>query len=169
MYFVFVYCLAYSTHSKHKRHHLRAAQNRYRKQKSLLGHLKGPTTSSNVPSPVIEELPTNEFSTDSQTTTTTEINSNDLSQSAPIPLPGSDRQTRGFRVHIEPKTHTVTRTNKRQKLIHINEQKKAKNVKQEPVEINNNNNNTLESSNFTTQKGFYSLMIEKILLKILFF
>ncbi len=91
----------------------------------------------------------------SQTTTTTEINSNDLSQSAPIPLPGSDRQTRGFRVHIEPKTHTVTRTNKRQKLIHINEQTSNKNIKQEPVEINNNNNNTSESSLLTTHQGLF--------------
>ena len=159
----FFRCLAHSTHSKHKRPQLRAAQNRYRKQKSLLGHLKGPTTSSNVPSPVIEELPTNEFSTDSQTTTTNEINSTDLSQPAPIPLPGSDRQTRGFRVHIEPKTHTVTRTNKKQKSTHTNEQKAAKNIKQEPVEINNNKN-TSESSSFITQRGL--LIIEKMFFEI---
>ncbi len=50
---------------------------------------------------------------------------NDISP--PVPLPaGSDRQTRGFRVHIEPRTHTVTRTNKKQKLT----------VKQEPIELN---------------------------------
>jgi hypothetical protein len=50
---------------------------------------------------------------------------NDISPPAPPPPPGSDRKTRGFRVHIEPRTHTVTRTNKKQKLT----------VKQEPIEI----------------------------------
>lgn len=116
--------LAFSTHSKHKRTQLRAAQNRYRKQKSLLGHLKS-ATPSNLASPIVEEPPTNEMSMDTQTTT---ISNDDLPQTITShPLPGSDRQTRGFRVHIEPKTHTVTRTNKKQKTI--------VNIKQEPVQI----------------------------------
>ena len=110
MYFL----LAFSTHSKHKRTQLRAAQNRYRKQKSLLCHLKNTQVSSNISSPIVEELP----SIDIQTIIVN--NTNDVSQSLPIPLPGSDRQTRGFRVHIEPKTHTITRTNKKQKLIDTN-------------------------------------------------
>jgi hypothetical protein len=115
--------LVFSTHSKHKRTHLRAAQNRYRKQKSLLGHLKNVTIPSNISSPVVEESST--------------ININDASQSIPIPLPGSDRQTRGFRVHIEPKTHTITRTNKKQKLINTNNQISTIDIKQEPIEVNN--------------------------------
>lgn len=120
--------LAFSTHSKHKRTQLRAAQNRYRKQKSLLGHLKS-ATPSNISSPIVEEPPSNEMSIDNQvTTTTTEtVLNNDLSQTSSNNLPGSDRQTRGFRVHIEPKTHTVTRTNKKQK--------SSVNIKQEPVVI----------------------------------
>lgn len=107
------FCLAFSTHSKHKRTQLRAAQNRYRKQKFLLGHLKSATPSS----PTVEEPVANEM--------TTNLSNDDLPQTTTTnnPLPGSDRQTRGFRVHIEPKTHTVTRTNKKQK------------IKQEPVQI----------------------------------
>lgn len=51
---------------------------------------------------------------------------NDVSPPSTIaPPPGSDRKTRGFRVHIEPRTHTVTRTNKKQKIT----------VKQEPIQI----------------------------------
>ena len=72
-------------------------------------------------SPIVEEPPTNEMSQ-------TNVLNDDLPQTAASnPLPGSDRQTRGFRVHIEPKTHTVTRTNKKQKTI--------VNIKQEPVQI----------------------------------
>ena len=73
----------FASHSKHKRTgvaQLRAAQNRQRKPKSLLGHLK------DTPTPVEE-------------------------------APGSDRQTRGFRLHIEPRTHTVTRTHRKQKIL----------------------------------------------------
>jgi len=54
----------------------------------------------------------------------------------PISLPGSDRQTRGFRVHIEPKTHRITRTNKKQKLLNTNDQTSTINIKQEPIEMN---------------------------------
>ncbi len=50
---------------------------------------------------------------------------NEISPPIPPP-PGSDRKTRGFRVHIEPRTHTVTRTNKKQKIT----------IKQEPIEVN---------------------------------
>ena len=50
---------------------------------------------------------------------------NDISPPPAPPPPGSDRKTRGFRVHIEPRTHTVTRTNKKQKLT----------IKQEPKEV----------------------------------
>ncbi len=89
----------------------------------MLGHLKNVTIPSNISSPVVEESST--------------ININDASQSIPIPLPGSDRQTRGFRVHIEPKTHTITRTNKKQKLINTNNQISTIDIKQEPIEVNN--------------------------------
>lgn len=94
-----------------------------------MGHLKS-ATPSNISSPIVEEPPSNEMSIDNQvtTTTTTEIVlNNDLSQISSNNLPGSDRQTRGFRVHIEPKTHTVTRMNKKQKI--------SVNIKQEHVEI----------------------------------
>ena len=140
----FFFSPAFSTHSKHKRTQLRAAQNRYRKQKSLLGHLKSATPSSNISSPLVEEPPSNEMSMDSQTATTatTEIvSNNDLSQTTSNLLPGSDRQTRGFRVHIEKKTHTITRTNRKQK--------SSMNIKQEPVE---NNPKTSESSASTPTK-----------------
>ena len=125
----FFFSPAFSTHSKHKRTQLRAAQNRYRKQKSLLGHLKSATPSSNISSPLIEEPPSNEMLVNHQTTTTTETPpDNDLPQTTSNLLPRSDQPTRGFRVHVEPKTHTVTRTNKRQK--------SSMNIKEEPVEVN---------------------------------
>ncbi|CAF1510884.1 unnamed protein product [Rotaria sordida] len=129
---------AFSTHSKHKRSQLRAAQNRYRKQKSLLCHLKNTSITSNISSPVVEELPT----TDIQTTI---INTNDILPTIPIPLPGCDRQTRGFRFHIERKTHTITRTNKKQKLINTNDTSTI-NIKQEPIEINNITSEVVSSS-----------------------
>jgi hypothetical protein len=103
---------------------LRAAQNRQRKQKTLLSHLKTNSITPTVSSPVSEELPSIEMST-----TIIDI------PIPPIP-PGSDRQTRGFRVHIEPKTHTITRTNKKQKLLNLNEISTII-VKQEPIDISN--------------------------------
>ncbi|UJR24893.1 hypothetical protein I4U23_006260 [Adineta vaga] len=115
---------AFSIHSKHKRSQFRAAQNRYRKQKSLLCHLKNTTISSNVSSPVVEESPSIEMSSTTITST-----------HDPLPLPGSDRQTRGFRVHIEPKTHTITRTNRKQKVIDASKVSSIA-IKQESVEIN---------------------------------
>jgi hypothetical protein len=139
---LFSFLIAFSTHSKHKRTQLRAAQNRYRKQKSLLCHLKTLTTSSNVLSPVVEELP----STDIETII---VNTNDVLPSVPIPLPGSDRQTRGFRFHIEPKTHTITRTNKKQKLIDTS-QISTSNIKQEPIELNHFISEASSSSSSTT-------------------
>ena len=156
---VYYLLLAFSTHSKHKRTQLRAAQNRYRKQKSLLGHLKAPTTSSSIPSPVVEELPSNESSTDIPTAAG--INTDDSSHAVAMPLPGSDRQTRGFRVHIEPKTHTITRTNKKQKLMNTNDQTTTTAiVKQEPVEMNHiTSESSSSSSSLTTHfptKGSYS-------------
>ena len=68
---------------------------------------------------LVEEIPSIEPISD--------LANNDVSPppSAAVPPPGSDRKTRGFRVHIEPRTHTVTRTNKKQKII----------VKQEPIQI----------------------------------
>ena len=98
---------------------------------------------SNVSSPVVEELPSTEIRTatvntnDESEILPTTINNNDgSSSSTQISLPGSDRQTRGFRVHIERKTHTVTRTNKKQKLTDTTETS-TMNIKQEPIEINN--------------------------------
>ncbi|CAM4749184.1 unnamed protein product [Rotaria magnacalcarata] len=129
---------AFSSHSKPKRPQLRAAQSRYRKQKSLLCHLKNTLEASNVSSPVVEELPSIEL----QTTAT---NTSDISPSVPVSLPGCDRQTRGFRVHIERKTHTVTRTNRKQKLVN-NEEISSINVKQEPIEINNMTSEASSSS-----------------------
>jgi hypothetical protein len=77
--------------------------------------------------------------------------------SVPIPLPGSDRQTRGFRFHIEPKTHTITRTNKKQKLIETS-QISTNNIKQEPIELNHLISEASSSSSSTTThvsiKGF---------------
>jgi uncharacterized surface protein with fasciclin (FAS1) repeats len=151
--------LAFSTHSKHKRTQLRAAQNRYRKQKSLLCHLKPPTIPVDVPSPVVEEFPSNESSIDIPTTI---MNTNDILQPISISLPVSDRQTRGFRVHIEPKTHRITRTNKKQKLININDQISTINIKEEPIEINNITSESSSSSSLTTHapiKGFYLKLI----------
>jgi hypothetical protein len=120
--YIFLYLLALSIHSKHKRTQLRTAQNRQRKQKSLLCHLKPDTLPPPPPpltvdstSTVEEILPTDPVP---------ELPINDISPPA-APPPGSDRKTRGFRVHIEPRTHTVTRTNKKQKLT----------VKQEPGEV----------------------------------
>ena len=70
-----VFLSAFSIHSKHK------AQNRYRKQKFLLGHLKSAIPSSNISSPLIEEPPSNEMLVNHQTTTTTEtLPDNDLPQ-----------------------------------------------------------------------------------------
>ncbi|CAF4142723.1 unnamed protein product [Adineta steineri] len=108
----------FSTHSKHKRTQLRVAQNRYRKQKSLLCHLKSKTISTSVPSPTIEQLPLTEIA-----------NTNDVLPitTVPVSYPGSDRQTRGFRFHIERKTHKITRTNKKPEVI---------NNEQEPIETN---------------------------------
>jgi hypothetical protein len=60
--------------------------------------------------------------------------------SPPAPPPGSDRKTRGFRVHIEPRTHTVTRTNKKGKCPSI------VTIKQELIEIKNS---TCEISSLT--------------------
>lgn len=64
----------------------------------------------------------------------------------PSPIPADDsqsnetttnqRQTRGFRVHIDTKTHRVTRTNKKIKLENQQTTIDAP-IKQEPVEINN--------------------------------
>jgi hypothetical protein len=53
----------------------------------------------------------------------------EISPPALPPPPGSDRKTRGFRVHIEPRTHNVTRTNKKQKLT------STVKIKQEPVDV----------------------------------
>lgn len=87
----------------------------------MLCHLKPTTnptptppssTTTDVSTPVIEELPSMDTIT------------NEISPPNPPP-PGSDRKTRGFRVHIEPRTHTVTRTNKKQKIT----------IKQEPIEV----------------------------------
>ncbi|CAF1183653.1 unnamed protein product [Adineta ricciae] len=111
---------AHSIHSKHKRTQHRTAQNRQRKQKSLLCLLKPSTVLSAVSTPVVEVIP-------SVDTGPSETFSNDNSSPTlrPPPLPGSDRKTRGFRVHIEPRTHTVTRTNRKQKLA----------IKQEPIKV----------------------------------
>ena len=111
-FFVYLLKLALSIHSKHKR-----TQNKQRKQKSLLGNLKPNIISTNIvvvasSTPIIEQLPS------------TEIIINNISPPN-LPPPGSDRKTRGFRVHIEPRTHTVTRTNRKQKIT----------IKQEPIEI----------------------------------
>ncbi|CAF4462189.1 unnamed protein product, partial [Rotaria sp. Silwood2] len=133
---------AFSTHSKHKRPQLRAAQNRYRKQKSLLCHLKNTPVPSNVPSPVVEELATTEIQP-------AIVNTTDISPTVAIPLPGCDRQTRGFRFHIERKTHTITRTNKKQKLINTDDISNI-NIKQEPIEINNITSEVSSSSSSTT-------------------
>ena len=86
-------------------------------------------------SPVVEEAPP----IDASTTLPTQI-------SDTLPLPGSDRQTRGFRVYIEPKTHTITRTNKKQKVIETSESPTASDIKQEPVEINHGVSETSSSS-----------------------
>ncbi|CAF1010355.1 unnamed protein product [Adineta ricciae] len=126
---------AFSIISKNKRGQLRAAQNRFRRQKSLLCHLKTTTSSSNVSSPVVEEAPPIDAST------TMPIQTSDT-----LPLPGSDRQTRGFRVYIEPKTHTITRTNKKQKVIEKSESSTANDIKQEPVEVNHGVSETSSSS-----------------------
>ncbi|CAF2026421.1 unnamed protein product [Rotaria magnacalcarata] len=124
--YILINTFALSIHSKHKRTQLRAGQNRQRKQKSLLCHLK--------PNPIIPTVPivptnvlVNESSSIDQSK---EILSNDIS-SVITPIPGSDRKTRGFRLHIEPRTHTVTRTNKKQKLT------STVTIKQEPVDNNN--------------------------------
>ncbi|CAF1122100.1 unnamed protein product [Rotaria sp. Silwood1] len=135
---------AFSIHSKHKRSQLRAAQNRYRKQKSLLCHLKNTSIPSNVSSPIVEELPISEIQP-------TIINTTDILPTISNPLPGSDRQTRGFRVHIERKTHNVTRTNKKQKLINTND-KPTIDIKQEPIEINNVTSELSSSSTVTTNQ-----------------
>lgn len=108
-------------HSKHKRTQLRAAQNRQRKQKSLLCHLKPNTIPSDVSASTVEAS--------TPTDGTLETLSNDIS-SVITPLPGSDRKTRGFRVHIEPRTHTVTRTNKKQKIT------PSITIKEELIEVN---------------------------------
>ncbi|CAF4128379.1 unnamed protein product [Adineta steineri] len=118
---ILINTFALSIHSKHKRTQLRAAQNRQRKQKSLLCHLKTSTNPSTVSTPAVEESPAIEPSPETLT--------NDSSSPIPPP-PGSDRKTRGFRVHIEPRTHTVTRTNRKQKLT------STVTIKQEPMEIN---------------------------------
>jgi hypothetical protein len=122
----------------------------------LLCHLKNPPISSNVSSPVIEELPPTE-------TPLVIDNSNDISQPTPMPLPGSDRQTRGFRVHIEPKTHTVTRTNKKQKVTNTNDIPII-DIKQEPVEVNHITPEVSSSTPSTTTtvvsiKGFIQKLI----------
>ena len=123
---------AFSTHSKHKRTgvaQLRAAHNRQRKQKSLLGHLKTNVDISTVSSPVTEELPSLATDTQADVSPTT-------GTAADIPLvpllAGSDRQTRGFRVHIEPRTHTITRTNKKSKSANSNAT--IVEIKREPIE-----------------------------------
>ena len=100
--------LALSTHSKHKRTQLRNAQNRQRKQKSLLCHLKTNTKLESVPIPIVKES--------SSTYRSSKALSNNNSSVAAAALPTSNRTTRGFRVHIEPRTHTVTRTSKKEKL-----------------------------------------------------
>jgi len=113
----FCFVLAHSFHSKHKRTQLRTAQNRQRKQKSLLGLLKS------------NPLPESTTNTNTDESSPTELVVDDVSPSSTsVPLPpvaGSDRKTRGFRVHIEPRTHTVTRMNKKQKNA----------IKQEPEEV----------------------------------
>ncbi|CAF3448369.1 unnamed protein product [Rotaria sp. Silwood1] len=104
---ILINTFALSIHSKHKRTQLRIAQNRQRRQKSLLCHLKPNTVPSTVSTDVVEET--------SSIDQPQETVSNDIS-SVISSIPGSDRKTRGFRLHIEPRTHTVTRTNKKQKL-----------------------------------------------------
>ena len=90
-------------------------------------------------SPVVEEAPP----IDAPMTMPTQT-------SDTLPLPGSDRQTRGFRVYIEPKTHTITRTNKKQKVIEKSESSTASDIKQEPVEINHGVSETSSSSTSST-------------------
>lgn len=153
-----IFFIAFSTHSKPKRPQLRAAQNRYRKQKSLLCHLKPVPVTSDVPSPVIEELPSTEIQS-------THVSANEASPSIQVSLPGCDRQTRGFRVHIERKTHTVTRTNKKQKLPDTNEPSTI-NVKQEPIEISNVISEASSSSSTTTTTGALTNHLSKGLFEL---
>ncbi|CAF2615518.1 unnamed protein product [Rotaria sp. Silwood2] len=119
---VLINTFALSIHSKHKRTQLRVAQNRQRRQKSLLCHLKPNTVSPTVSTNAVEDSSSIDCSQ--------ETLSNDIS-SAITPIPGSDRKTRGFRLHIEPRTHTVTRTNKKQKVT------STVTIKQELIDHNN--------------------------------
>ncbi|UJR23902.1 hypothetical protein I4U23_026874 [Adineta vaga] len=122
---ILINTFALSIHSKHKRTQLRTAQNRQRKQKSLLCHFKPNSIPPTVSTPVAEEI--------SSIEQTSEQLSNDNSLPIlPPPPPGSDRKTRGFRVHIEPRTHTVTRTNRKQKLSIKQEPREPKEIKSEP-------------------------------------
>jgi len=89
------------------------------------------------------------------------INTNEESQSIPIPLPGSDRQTRGFRVHIEPKTHTITRTKKKKKLIDTNDQTPTIDIKQESIEVNNIISEPSSSTNLPIKESKRSRMPKK--------
>lgn len=77
------------------------------------------------------------------------VDTEDVLPTVPIPLPGSDRQTRGFRFHIEPKTHTITRTNKKQKLMDTSEIS-AIDIKQEPIENSQLVSEASSSSSSTT-------------------
>jgi hypothetical protein len=75
---------------------------------------------------------------------------NDISPPSLPPPPGSDRKTRGFRVHIEPRTHNVTRTNKKQKLT------STVKIKQELIDLPDNT--SIDSSSSTIQipiKGLF--------------
>lgn len=63
-------------------------------------------------------------------------------------MPVTDRKTRGFRVHIEPRTHTVTRTNKRQKLTSNDL------IKQEPIDCSNIKTESSSTVEIAT-KGFF--------------
>ncbi|CAF0809357.1 unnamed protein product [Rotaria sordida] len=119
---ILINTFALSIHSKNKRTQLRVAQNRQRRQKSLLCHLKSNTIPPAVSTHVVEES--------SSIDRSQETLSNDIS-SVITPIPGSDRKTRGFRLHIEPRTHTVTRTNKKQKLT------STVTIKQELIDNNN--------------------------------
>lgn len=98
------------------------------------------TSISPSPSPIPDDSQSNETNSTAITTT-------------------NQRQTRGFRVHIDTKTHRVTRTNKKIKL--ENDQTIDMQIKQEPIEMNNiisEISSSSSSSSSTTQAPIRGLV-----------